>query len=216
MLRTLRVGSLQELCAETVPASIRLERPLDLPPGKSEHELLADAWAHASRNKVARSYIGLGYHDCVTPPVILRNILENPGWYTAYTPYQAEIAQGRLEALVNFQQMVMDLTGLEVANASMLDEATAAAEAMMLSHAAALGVEVVVSDPAKFDFSKKPCGILLQYPDTDGGISDWSEATAKAKEAGAFVTFAADLLALCLLKSPGEIGADAAIGSSQR
>ena len=243
MLRELGYPTLDALIDAVVPPSIRLKKPLALPAALSEREALERLAGYAAKNQVYRSYLGLGYSDCVTPPVILRNVLENPGWYTAYTPYQAEIAQGRLEALVNFQQMIMDLTGLEVANASLLDEATAAAEAMMLSHAAkpeasaaylvsegchpqtievvktraaALGVEVIVAAPAQFDFSRKPCGILLQYPDTDGGISDWSVVIAEAKAAGAFVTIAADLLSLALLKSPGELGADAAIGSSQR
>src|SRR5262245_20975460 len=135
MLRVLHAGSLDELVAQTVPASIRWPGPLDLGPGRSEHELLAEARALGARNKLYRSYLGMGYHDCITPPVILRNLLENPGWYTAYTPYQAEVSQGRLEALLNFQTMIMDLTGLEVAGASLLDEATAAAEAMQLLQA---------------------------------------------------------------------------------
>jgi glycine dehydrogenase len=244
MLRTLRVGSLQELCAETVPASIRLERPLDLPPGKSEHELLADAWAHACRNKIARSYLGMGYHDCVTPPVILRNILENPGWYTAYTPYQAEISQGRLEALLNFQTMVIDLTGLEVAGASLLDEATAAAEAMqmlagvhedegahrffvsqechpqtiavMRQRAIPRGIEVVVGDHESFAFDKTVFGALVQYPATDGTLHDYRAFCARARAAGVRVAMAADLLALALCTPPGELGADVAVGSAQR
>jgi glycine dehydrogenase len=243
MLKELGYPSLDALIDAVVPGDIRLKKPLALPAALSERQALEKLAGYAAKNQVFRSFVGMGYSDCVTPPVILRNILENPGWYTAYTPYQAEIAQGRLEALVNYQQMIMDLTGLDVANASMLDEGTAAAEAMMMSHAAkpdanpvyfvsegchpqtievvrtraaALGVETVVAAPAGFDFSKKPCGILLQYPDTDGGVSDWSEVVAKAKSADSVVTMAADLLALVLLTSPGELGADIAVGNTQR
>ena len=191
-----------------------------------------------------RSYLGMGYHDCITPGVILRNILENPGWYTAYTPYQAEIAQGRLEALLNFQTMVADLTALPVANASLLDEATAAAEAMHLTEAVApgggrrtflvdeachpqtiavvrtraeaRGLDVAVSDPAGFTFGPGVIGALVQYPGTDGRIRDFRALGTAAHQAGALVTAATDLLALALLTPPGEWGADIAIGNSQR
>jgi glycine dehydrogenase len=244
MLRILHVGSLDELIAQTVPASIRLDRALDLPPGKTEHELLAEAWALACRNKVAKSYLGMGYHDCITPPVILRNVLENPGWYTAYTPYQAEISQGRLEALLNFQTLIMDLTGLDVAGASLLDEGTAAAEAMQMlagmhedeaahrffvsrechpqtiavvrQRAEPRGIEVVVGDHESFVFDEKVFGALVQYPATDGTVHDYRAFCARARAAGSRVAMAADLLALTLLTPPGELGADIAIGTAQR
>ncbi len=243
MLRVVGQRSLDALADAAVPRAIRRNEPLDLPEGLSEADALRELKALASRNQLFRSYLGMGYHDCVTPPVILRNVLENPGWYTAYTPYQAEIAQGRLEALVNFQQMVMDLTGLEVANASLLDEATAAAEAMAMSHnlsstgsklyfvsedchpqtievvrtrAAALGFEVQVGPHERFDFAKKPFGVLVQYPKSSGGIVDYGPLCEKAKAAGALATVAADLLALTLVKAPGEFGADIAVGSTQR
>src|SRR6266496_4863361 len=201
MLSTLGLPSLDALIDATIPADIRLRRPLTLGPHRGEHEVLARLRALAGQNKVFRSFIGMGYYDCITPSVIQRNILENPGWYTQYTPYQAEIAQGRLEALLNFQTMVIDLTGLEVANASLLDEATAAAEAMTMCHgmkdgrnvflvsaachpqtidvvktrARALGIEVAVQDHTEFEFTDKVFGILLQYPDTFGVIYDFSE-----------------------------------------
>ncbi|MDE2039500.1 MAG: aminomethyl-transferring glycine dehydrogenase [Elusimicrobia bacterium] len=243
MASELGYDSLDALIDAVVPADIRFRRPLSLPAPLSERRALERLAGYAARNQVFRSYLGQGYHDCVTPPVIQRNVLENPGWYTAYTPYQAEIAQGRLEALLNFQQMVMDLTGFEVANASLLDEATAAAEAMHVARlsrpqaaplylvsdgchpqtievvrtrAAALGLDVLVEAPERFDFSLKPFGVLLQYPDTLGGVADHAETVAKAKAAGAFVTMAADLLALALLTPPGELGADAAVGTTQR
>src|SRR5881409_994482 len=225
-----------------VPKNIRLNRPLNLPEAKSEMEALAELRMIAKRNKVARSFIGAGYYDCITPPVIQRNILENPGWYTAYTPYQAELAQGRLEALLNFQTMVVDLSKLDIANASMLDEATAAAEAMTLCHAAApdrktffvaddchpetievirtrakpLGIEVRIDNHARFRFDKSIFGALIQYPATDGAIYDYTEFVKQAHDAGALVVVAADILALTLLKPPGEFGADVAVGSTQR
>ncbi|HUP56063.1 MAG TPA: aminomethyl-transferring glycine dehydrogenase, partial [Bdellovibrionota bacterium] len=198
----------------------------------------------ASKNRIFRSYLGMGYSDCITPPVIQRNILENPGWYTQYTPYQAEIAQGRLEALLNFQTMIIELTGLEIANASMLDEATAAAEAMGLSFVAGgrdpqkkffvselchpqtievvrtraepLEIQVVVGDHSKAQLDGQYFGILLQYPGTDGSIHDYRRLIEVARKNGALVTVAADLLALTLLASPGELGADIAVGSTQR
>ncbi len=243
MLEVLGLESLKELIDQTVPASIRLTQPLDLDAGKGEVELLDELRAIASQNRVFRSFIGMGYHNCITPPVIQRNVLENPGWYTQYTPYQPEIAQGRLEALLNFQTMVTDLTGLEIANASLLDEGTAAAEAMTLSYgqskskanaffvskhchpqtiaviktrALPLDIEVIVGDHRSFDFSTPIFGALLQYPTTDGALYDYSEFIHNAHGGKALVTVAADLLALTLLKPPGEFGADIAIGNTQR
>jgi glycine dehydrogenase len=225
-----------------VPKGIRLDRSLNLPEAKSEMEALAELRTIAERNKVVRSFIGAGYYDCITPPVIQRNILENPGWYTAYTPYQAEIAQGRLEALLNFQQMIIDLTALDIANASLLDEATAAAEAMALCHAVVpnrntffvphdchpqaiavvqtrakpLGIEIKIGDHSNFKFDETIFGTLVQYPATDGAIYDYSDFVRRAHDAGALVVVAADILALTLLKPPGEFGADVAIGNTQR
>ena len=246
MLQVVGAPSLEALIEETVPAAIRLGRPLQLGAPRGEHELLQELRAIAAENEVWRSYIGMGYHGTVVPPVIQRNILENPGWYTQYTPYQAEIAQGRLEALINFQTMVSDLTGLPLANASLLDEATAAAEAMSLcrgartdeartrffvaedchpqtlavvrTRAEPLGVEVITGDPLTFDPAGEPklFGVLLQYPTTDGRVVDWSDLITKVHAAGAQAVVAADLLALTLLKPPGEMGADVAIGSTQR
>jgi glycine dehydrogenase len=242
MLESLGLSSLDELVDKTVPAQIRLKKDLDLPEGQSEFEVLARLKEIAANNQVFRSYIGMGYYDCITPAVIQRNILENPGWYTQYTPYQAEIAQGRLEALLNFQTMVIDLTGLEVANASLLDEATAAAEAMTMSHglkddrtiffvaedchpqtvdvvntrAKALGIEVVVGNPEMFQFDARVFGALLQYPNTWGEIHDYASFVERAHAAGALVTVATDLLSLTLLRPPGEFGADIAVGSAQR
>ena len=242
MLSLLGYPSLEALVDEAVPAQIRLRRPLQLPAARSEHEVLAALKEIASQNQVFRSYIGMGYYDCITPPVIQRNMLENPGWYTPYTPYQAEIAQGRLEALLNFQTMVIDLTGLDVANASLLDEATAAAEAMHLCHslkpdrnvffvsaechpqtidvvktrAGALGIEVVVGDHQTFQFSDQVFGALVQYPNTFGEILDYSGFVEQAHAAGALVAVAADLLSLTVLRPPGEFGADMALGSAQR
>jgi glycine dehydrogenase len=244
MLRTLGLDSIEALIASTVPESIRLRRSLDLPGPLSEAALFEELAEIASHNQVFKSFIGMGYAGCITPPVILRNVLENPGWYTAYTPYQAEIAQGRLEALLNFQQMVIDLTGLEVANASLLDEATAAAEAMHMlyatraeghdaffvaegvfpqtlevvrTRAAPLGIEVLSGDPWKFDFAKKKVfGVLVQAPAADGSVEDWTSLFGRVHAEGAHAVVAADLLSLALLTPPGEMGADVAVGSTQR
>ncbi|HEY6070550.1 MAG TPA: aminomethyl-transferring glycine dehydrogenase, partial [Chthoniobacterales bacterium] len=242
MLREIGFDNLGTLIDATVPKDIRLKPELNLPEARSEREALAELRTIAQKNKIARSFIGAGYYDCVTPPVIQRNILESPGWYTAYTPYQAEVAQGRLEALLNFQQMILDLTKLEIANASMLDEATSAAEAMALCHAAVpdrttffvadnchpetievvrtrakpLGIEVKIDNFAKFKFDNTVFGALVQYPATDGAIYDYAEFVKQAHAGGALVVVAADILALTLLKAPGEFGADVAVGSTQR
>ncbi len=244
MVETLGYSSLDAFIDAVVPSEIRLRRPLALPPGRSEREVLQALRGLAGMNRVFRSYIGMGYAGCFTPQVVQRNVLENPGWYTAYTPYQAEIAQGRLEALLNFQTVVSDLTGLEIANASLLDEATAAAEAMHLTlavhssvtdpvflvdeychpqtiavvqtRAEARGVRVVVAEPETFNFEPGVIGALVQYPATDGAVRDFRSLCERAHAAGALVTAATDLLALTLLTPPGEWGADIAIGNSQR
>jgi len=246
MLQAVGHASLDALADAAVPANIRLKRPLRLPAALGEREALAELRAIASKNKIFRSHIGMGYYDTATPGVIQRNILENPAWYTAYTPYQAEISQGRLEALLNFQTLVTDLTGLQIANASMLDEGTAAAEAMMLAHRVKLGdshdasvffvsdkchpqtidivrtrakplnVTVAVGDHRTYDFAGKVFGVLVQYPDTTGSIHDFAAFFAKAHAAGALCVAATDLLALTLLRAPGEFGADVAVGSAQR
>ena len=243
MLETVGHESLEALAAAAVPASIRAALPENFPESRTEEDVLAALAALAARNRVARSMIGLGYHDTHTPPVIQRNILENPGWYTAYTPYQPEISQGRLEALLNFQTMVMDLTGFSCANASLLDEGTAAAEAMQMSHgiarngsdrffvsesclpqtiavvrtrAEAVGISVEVGDH-RAGLPEGPFfGMLLQYPTADGGVPDYRPIVERAREAGTVVTVAADLLSLVLLTPPGEFGADIAVGSAQR
>ena len=243
MLQVLGVSSLDELIDKTVPAAIRLHKSLDLPEAQSEFSALARLKEIATKNKVYRSFIGRGYYNCITPPVILRNVLENPGWYTSYTPYQAEIAQGRLEALLNYQTMVVDLTGLEIANSSLLDEGTAAAEAMSMSYgvcktkanaffvdagchpqtievvktrALPLGIEVIIDDYTNFDFATPIFGALLQYPATDGTINDYRSFIEQVHEAKALATVAADILSLTLLTPPGEFGADIAVGSTQR
>jgi glycine dehydrogenase len=242
MLKLLGYPSLEALVDAAVPKAIRLAKPVQLPAARSEHEALAALKEIASQNQVCRSFIGMGYYGCITPAVLQRNILENPGWYTQYTPYQAEISQGRLEALLNFQTMVADLTGLDIANASLLDEATAAAEAMTMcarlkdgrnsffvsetchpqnieviqTRAKALGIEVVVGSHEQFSFTEKVFGALVQYPDTFGAIHEFSGFAEKAHAVGALLTVATDLLALTLIKPPGEFGADIAIGSAQR
>jgi len=243
MLEVLGLPTLDVLVDQTVPQAIRLSLPLQLKAERSEYAALAELKKIACQNQVFRSFIGMGYHNCITPPVIQRNILENPGWYTAYTPYQPEIAQGRLEALLNFQTMIIDLTGLEIANASLLDEATAAAEAMTMSYglckskakaffvssachpqtievvqtrARPLGFDVIVGDHQAFAFDQPVFGVLLQYPASDGTIYDYRAFVEQAHASGALVTVAADPLSLTLLTPPGEFGADIAVGSTQR
>jgi glycine dehydrogenase len=244
MLQTLGFKTLDDLIDQVVPEGIRVREALTLPPPLSEEQALRCMRQIMSRNKLLRSFIGLGYHDTFTPPVIQRNILENPGWYTAYTPYQAEIAQGRLEALINFQTMIRDLTALDVANASLLDEGTACAEALGLAVAQAagasrvfisdkchphcievvrtrmdaLGIRVEVGDALawKHDGTKGLAAVLVQYPDTLGVIHDYAELAAEVHEAGALLIVSADLLALTVLRPPGEFGADICVGNSQR
>jgi glycine dehydrogenase len=245
MLDRLGVENLDELIDSTIPDDIRYRGPFDLGPGLEEAVALDALRERASRNELFRSFIGMGYYGTITPAVVQRGVLENPAWYTAYTPYQAEISQGRLEALVNFQTLVCDLTGLEVANASLLDEATAAAEAMSVAlqtagrskdarsflvdarchphtvdvvetRARALGVEVRLADLSTESLSESAFGVLLQTPSSDGSICDDQETIRRAHEVGALVIVATDLLALTLIRPPGELGADMAVGSSQR
>lgn len=247
MLSTLGCAEVEELISRTVPEKIRITKALSLEilgSGLNEHAALAELKVTAAKNHVFKSYIGMGYSDCLTPPVIQRNILENPGWYTQYTPYQAEIAQGRLEALLNFQTLICDLTGLPVANASMLDESTAAAEAMNLcfnvkgrdgsrvfwvselchpqtiavlrTRAEPIGIRVVVGGHETYDFSTPTMGVLLQYPATEGSVFNYDDFIKKAKAADALVVVAADILSLTLLRAPGEFGADIAVGNTQR
>ena len=242
MLTAVGAGSLDELIAQTVPAAIRLSSPLALPGPRREHEALASLKVIAEKNVLKKSLIGMGYHDTLTPKVIVRNVLENPGWYTAYTPYQAEIAQGRLEALLNYQQMVIDLTGLPLANASLLDEATAAAEAMAMARRIAKSksnaffvdqdcfpqtIDVLKTRAALFGFDlifglaedaakHEVFGALLQYPNDRGECADLTDIVAALQARSAICAVATDLMALVLLKSPGAMGADIALGSSQR
>lgn len=248
MFDTIGVKDLDQLIYETIPDDIRLKKPLDLDRAMSEHEFLGHIQELGERNKVFKSYIGLGYHDTLLPSVIKRNILENPGWYTAYTPYQAEIAQGRLEALLNFQTMVADLTGMELANASLLDEGTAAAEAMTMlfdsrsrekkkngvvrffvdeevlpqtlavlkTRSTPLDIELVIGNTDEFDFSEEFYGALLQYPGRYGQVKDFSGFFNRAAESDIKVAVAADLLSLTLLTSPGELGAEVVVGTTQR
>jgi glycine dehydrogenase len=243
MLAALGLSSLDDLIDSVVPASIRVDKPLDVGGPVAEHEMLNRLRALAGLNQVCTSLIGMGYAGTITPPVIVRNVLENPAWYTAYTPYQPEISQGRLEALVNFQTMVADLTGMELANASLLDEATAAAEAMAMCHrlneragdvfavdpdchpqtiavvetrAEPLGLRVVVAPVAETLSAGGVFGVLIQYPGSSGRITDISTMIDQAHDAGALVSVAADLLSLVLLRPPGEMGADVVVGSSQR
>src|SRR5580698_7991060 len=243
MLKATGAASLDALVEEAIPQRIRLSRPLQVPPGQSEYEFLRDLRSLAARNQLFKSYLGLGYSDCVTPSVILRNVLENPGWYTPYTPYQAEIAQGRLEGLLNFQTMVRDLTGMEVANASLLDEATAAAEAMTLLHrvskssatrffvadscfpqtievirarAEPLGIELILGDWRAAQLDKSVFGALVQSPDEAGMVHDLRAFIAECARHGVLVAVGTDLLSLALLTPPGEMGADVVFGNSQR
>jgi len=247
MLKLVKASSVDELIAQTIPANIRLKKALQLPAAQSEFEFLNDFKKTISKNRIFKSYIGTGYYNCITPGVVLRNVLENPGWYTAYTPYQAEIAQGRLEALINFQTMVIDLTGQEIANASLLDEATAAAEAMHLflasrkankkdafkffvdqhtfpqtidvlkTRSTPLGIELVIGDITKADLTDKGLfAVYLQTPNNNGEIIDYTNIIAAAHEQDVFVAVGSDLMSLLLTKSPGEMGADVVVGSSQR
>ena len=247
MLQTIGMANIAELIGKTVPASIRLKQPLDLPEAISEFEYLQTLKQVAAKNKLFKTYIGQGYYNTITPSVILRNIFENPGWYTQYTPYQAEISQGRLESLLNFQTMVCDLTGLAIANASLLDEATAAAEAMaMLFHhvnksdkaekpkffvdeltfpqtkdvlatrALPIGIELVFGDYKVAQIDVSYFGALVQYPNSNGSIEDYKSFIGTVHAVNGYVVMATDLLALTLLTSPGELGADVAVGSAQR
>jgi glycine dehydrogenase len=244
MLKALNLHSLEDLASAIVPKQIRTNQPLKLSAGRSEASVLSELRELATKNQIYRSFIGMGYSDCLTPAVIQRNILENPGWYTQYTPYQAEIAQGRLEALLNFQTMISDFTGLPIANASMLDEATAAAEAMAMFHvikgkstgtaffvseachpqvisvvqtrAEPLGIQVIVGKHEQFEINSSVFGALLQYPATDGMVYDYRNFIKKAHDAGALAVVAADLMSLALLTPPGEFGADAVVGNTQR
>src|SRR6056297_1969722 len=245
MLEEIGCGSMDDLMTESMPGSILNAESLAMPRGDNEERVLESIREMASHNSVAHSMIGLGYHPTLTPPVILRNVLENPGWYTAYTPYQAEISQGRLEGMLNFQQMVMDLTGMEMSNASLLDEATAAAEAMAMikrvnrksrskrflvdsaclpqtidvvrTRAIHLGLELVVSDDLIASLNAEDCfGVLVQYPGSGGGLTDLDPVSTAAHDRGALVAVATDLMSLALLKPPGESDVDVVIGSAQR
>ncbi len=244
MLKTIGVNSLDELIDQTVPAGIRLKKPLNLPAAKSEFDYLNTLKQTASKNKVFKSYIGQGYYDVIVPGVIQRNILENPGWYTQYTPYQAEIAQGRLQALLNFQTMVVDLTGMEIANASLLDEGTAAAEAMFMQYslrknqnaniffvsqelypqtidilktrAQPYGIELLIGDHQTTELTENMFGAIVQYPAGEGEVYNYTDYAAKAHEKGIKLTVVADLMSLVLLTPPGEWGADIVVGNTQR
>ena len=242
MLEELGLKNIDELIEKTIPKSIHVKSELNIGNGLDEFSLLKKIKSIASKNKVARSYIGTGYYGTITPPVIQRNILENPGWYTAYTPYQAEISQGRLEALLNYQTMVTEMTGLSISNASLLDESTAAAEAMVMmlrstkernqflvasdchpqtidvlkTRSEPIGVELIIKPLDEFDFTEKIFGVLIQYPSTDGKVFDFGDLCNQAHDNGSLVAVATDLMALALIPTPGEIGADIAIGNSQR
>ncbi len=248
MLETIGVSSLDQLIEMTIPASIRTKNAMKLPEGMNEYQYLQHLTKLAAKNQIFRTYIGLGYYNTITPAVIIRNILENPGWYTSYTPYQAEISQGRLEALLNFQTMVMDLTGMPIANASLLDEGTSAAEAMIMffnarsrdaiknnanvfivsdrvfsqtidvlkTRAQPLGIELQIAAASDFVFTEKTFGALLQYPDKHGLVTDNKSLVEKAHQAGVSVAVAADIMSLALLTPPGEWGADAVVGNTQR
>lgn len=248
MFKTIGVESIDQLIYETLPDDIRLKAPLNLDPAMTEYEYLNHIHQLGAKNKIFRSYIGLGYHPAIVPAAVQRNIFENPGWYTAYTPYQAEIAQGRLEALLNFQTTVIELTGMEIANASLLDEGTAAAEAMALlfdvrtrdqkknnvnkffvseeilpqtlsvlqTRSTPIGVELVIGNHEEFDFSEEFFGAILQYPGKYGQVYDYAGFIAKAKEKEIKTAVAADILSLVKLTSPGELGADVVVGTTQR
>ncbi len=247
MLKAVNASSLDELIDQTIPAQIRLKKRLSLPDAQSEFQFLNNFSRIAAKNQIFKSFIGTGYYNTITPPVVQRNVLENPGWYTAYTPYQAEIAQGRLEALINYQTMVIDLTGMQIANASLLDEATAAAEAMHLFYAARspqkkaahkfvidknvfpqtidvlktrsapIGVDLVISDISTLDLTDAGIfAVLVQNPDSDGAVRDYSGFIETAHSNNVFVAMAADIMSLVLVKSPGEMGADVALGTTQR
>ena len=248
MLDTIGVGSVDELIGQVIPASIRLKKPLALAEGMSEYEFAAHIRALADRNRPLRSFIGMGYYPCAVPAAVMRNVFENPAWYTSYTPYQAEISQGRLEALLNFQTAVISLTGMEIGNCSLLDEGTAAAEAMammfalrsreavkegrcqlfvdrnifpqtldvLLTRSEPFGIELIIDDYDQYEFTGREFGAIVQYPAADGAVRDYADFTAAAHAKGALVTAVADLLALALLKAPGEWGADIAVGSAQR
>ncbi len=248
MLTTIGVNSIDELVDQTIPANIRLEKELDLAPALSEFDYLAHVKELAGKNKLYKSFIGKGYYGTIVPPVIQRNVLENPGWYTAYTPYQAEISQGRLEALLNFQTMIADLTGMELANASLLDEGTAAGEAMLMfyngrsraqakagvnkffvaasifpqtldvlrTRATPLNIELVVGNPDEVEFTEEFFGGIVQYPDNNGEVKSFASFTNKAHQIGAKVAVAADIMSLVLLEAPGNWGADAVVGTTQR
>src|SRR5690554_1490531 len=248
MFDTVGVKNIDQLLYETFPDKIRLEEDLKLDPAMTEYEYLAHANALGAKNKVFRSMIGLGYHEAIVPAAILRNVFENPGWYTAYTPYQAEIAQGRLEALLNFQTTVIELTGMEIANASLLDESTAGAEAMALlfdvrtrdqkknnankffvseevlpqtlsvlqTRSTPIGVELVIGNHEEFDFSEGFFGALLQYPGKYGQVYDYEAFINQAHTKDIKIAVAADILSLARLKSPGEMGADVVVGTTQR
>ena len=249
MLATIGVGSVDELIAQVIPQSIRLRKPLALPAeGMSEHEFAAHIRALADKNRTLRSFIGMGYYPCAVPAVVARNVLENPAWYTSYTPYQAEISQGRLEALLDFQTAVISLTGMEIGNCSLLDEGTAAAEAMLmmfncrsreavkegrnqlfvdrnifpqtldvlLTRSEPYGIELIIDEYDQYEFTGKEFGAVVQYPAADGAVRDYAAFAEAAHAKGVMVTAVADLLALALIKAPGEWGADIAVGSTQR
>ena len=248
MLEFIGVSSVDELISQTVPENIRLKEPLKLKEGLTERQYYREILRLASKNKVFNTYIGMGYYDTITPAVILRNVLENPAWYTSYTPYQAEISQGRLEALLNYQTMVCELTGMEIANASLLDEATAAGEAMimmmnlrsrqmvknnvnvllvdekmwpqthdvLITRAQPLGVELRILPKDKFEFTRDVFGAMVQYPNSDGEITDYKKLVEQAHEKEVKVAVATDLLSLAILVPPGEWGADIVFGNSQR
>jgi glycine dehydrogenase len=248
MLKEIGLGSIEELIDKTIPRAIQMQNPLEIGEPMSEFEYLSELKKIAAKNKVFKSYIGQGYYDTIVPNVILRNLFQNPGWYTQYTPYQAEISQGRLEGLLNFQTMVSDLTALPIANASLLDEGTSAAEAMamilnhknrdhehltsskffvdakifsqtkdvLMTRAKPIGVELVFGNFNSIQFDDSFFGGIIQYPNSEGSIEDYRDFINAAHEARAKVVMATDLMALTLITSPGELGADVAIGSSQR